>query len=98
MVSEFFPPNAEIVKGLLQVDDGSTEDWDKPSSGVLTGHSCFALSKIQDFFENHNLYIIYLWHMIAKHQLISLSMNMLADLQSLLEVETMKRFLLAVWH
>jgi hypothetical protein len=38
----------------------------------------FALSKIQDFFENHNLYTIYLLHMIAKHQLISSSMNMLA--------------------
>ena len=51
----------------------------KPAFGVLTGRSHFALSKIQDFFENHNSYVIYLWHMIAKHQLISSSMNMLAD-------------------
>ncbi len=41
---------------------------------------CYALSKIQDFFENSNSYVIYLcWHVIAKHQLISSSMNMLAN-------------------
>ena len=55
------------------------ESNEKPGFGDLAGCSRFALSKIQDFFENHNSYIIYLWHMIAKHQLISSSMNMLAD-------------------
>lgn len=59
--------------------DDNDDDVDKPAFGVLEGRSCFALSKIQDFFENNNSYVIYLWHMIAKHQLISSSMNMLAD-------------------
>ena len=54
------------------------ESGDKPGFGVLAGRSCFALSKIQDFFENSNSYV-YLWHMIARHQLIASSMNMLAD-------------------
>ncbi len=35
-------------------------EMEKPFFGVLTGHTHFALSKIQEFFENHNSYIIYL--------------------------------------
>jgi hypothetical protein len=54
------------------------DDDDGPAFGALEGRSCYALSKIQDFFENNNSYLIYLWHMIARHQLISSSMNMLA--------------------
>ena len=64
---------------ILHDDDDDNNDNAKPGFGVLAGRSQFALSKIQDFFENHNSYVIYLWHMIAKHQLISSSMNMLAD-------------------
>ena len=65
--------------GINGDDDEYNNDDDKPGFGVLEGRSCFALSKIQDFFENSNSYVIYLWHMIAKHQLISSSMNMLAE-------------------
>ncbi len=54
------------------------DDEDEPGFGVLAGRSSFSLSKVQDFFENNNSYVIYLWHMIAKHQLIKSSMNMLA--------------------
>jgi hypothetical protein len=52
---------------------------EKPRFGVLVGLLSFALSKIQDFFENNNSFIIYLWHMIDNHQLTKSSMNMLAD-------------------
>ena len=50
--------------------NGSSDDENsnqKPAFGVFAGRSRFALSKIQDFFENQNLYVIYLWHMITKH-------------------------------
>ena len=69
------------MDAILHDHESSNSDNEnsKPGFGVLAGRSRFALSKIQDFFENHNSYVIYLWHMIAKHQLISSSMNMLAD-------------------
>ncbi len=47
--------------------------------GVLAGRSSDALSLIQNFFDNSNSYIIYMWFMIDKHQLIKSSMNMLAE-------------------
>lgn len=69
------------MDAILHDHESSDSDNEnsKPGFGVLAGRSRFALSKIQDFFENQNSYVIYLWHMIAKHQLISSSMNMLAD-------------------
>ena len=52
---------------------------EKPRFIVLGGRTHFGLSKIQNFFENLNSYIIYLWCMIDNHQLILSSMNMLSD-------------------
>lgn len=52
---------------------------EKPKWGEMKGRSRFALSKRQDFFQNSNSYVLYLWHIIAKHDLIGTSMSMLAD-------------------
>jgi hypothetical protein len=47
--------------------------------GVLSGRHRDALDLVTNFFDNSNSYIIYLWYMIDKHQLIKSSMNMLAE-------------------
>jgi hypothetical protein len=52
----------------------------KPQFGVLAGCLSDAMSLIQISFDNSNSYIIYLWCMIDKHQLIESSMmDMLAE-------------------
>ena len=75
----------ENMDGILHdnnISDDSSDDANgnqKPAYGVLASRSCFALSKIKDFFENHNSVIYLVWHMIAKHQLFSSLMNILAN-------------------
>ena len=45
----------------------------------MKGHGRYYLSKRQDFFQNTNSYVLYMWHIIAKHDLIGTSMSMLSD-------------------
>jgi hypothetical protein len=51
----------------------------KPKWGEMKGRSRCALSMRQEFFQHSNSYVLYLWHIIAKHDLIGTSMSMLAD-------------------
>ena len=66
----------------VKICDGSADNGKKeqqPKWGEFVGRTRFALSKRQDFFQNTNSYVLYLWHLIDKHGLIGTSMNMLAD-------------------
>ena len=47
--------------------------------GEFKNRSCFSILKLRDFFKGTNAYVLYCWYIIQKHDLITCSMNMLAD-------------------
>lgn len=47
--------------------------------GEFKNRSRFAMLKLRDFFKGSNSYVLYAWYVIQKHDLITCSMNMLAD-------------------
>jgi hypothetical protein len=67
------------------VDDDDDDDSEggvakeKPKWGETKGRGRYSLSKRQDFFQNTNSYVLYMWHIIDKHDLIGTSMSMLSD-------------------
>jgi hypothetical protein len=70
------------------VDNDDDDDDDDSEGGVAKerrkwgetkGRGRYSLSKRQDFFGNTNSYVLYMWHIIDKHDLIGTSMSMLSD-------------------
>ena len=47
--------------------------------GEFKNRSRFSILKLRDFFKGTNSYVLYCWYVIQKHDLITCSMNMLAD-------------------
>jgi ElaB/YqjD/DUF883 family membrane-anchored ribosome-binding protein len=65
-------------------EEGDDEEQDSPSSknspakfGSLNRRSKIALDSRESFFNSHQSYLLYLWHMLDKHNLLSTSLNRL---------------------
>ena len=47
--------------------------------GEFKNRSQVSMLKLRDFFKGSNSYLLYAWYIIQKHDLVTCSMNMLAD-------------------
>jgi hypothetical protein len=83
-----FVDNDDVVDDDNDDDDDDDDDDDAGEGGVAKekhkwgetkGRGRYSLSKRQDFFQNTNSYVLYMWHIIDKHDLIGTSMSMLSD-------------------
>ena len=69
--------------GNIEEEEGDDEEQDSSSSnsqakfGSLNNRSKIALDSRESFFNSHQSYLLYLWYMLDKHNLLSNSLNRL---------------------
>jgi hypothetical protein len=69
--------------GNIEEEEGDDEEQDSSSLnsqakfGSLNNRSKIALDSRESFFNSHQSYLLYLWHMLDKHNLLSTSLNRL---------------------
>ena len=66
-------------QGDGKIDESEGEDGEGPEHvfGSFKNHSCCALDQQKSFMQQHQAYLLKLWHMLDKHDLLGSSMKWL---------------------